>query len=151
MGAENSDQSREITNLELGKFGTETKDGETTLKGGLFTYAKKSDHNMANSVPENQRPWTIKDLRALIEKQGGKMASAQVTSTPFLDPKIVANAEKNTPKASPVAREKRASEPAKALEDARSAPDSEGGPPTLLYSLCGLAAVAILFFLFRKR
>jgi hypothetical protein len=154
MGAENSDQSREITNLELGKFGTETKDGKTTLTGGLFTYSKKSEHNMAGSVPENQHPWTLKDLRALIEKQGGKMASAQVTSTPFLDPKIVAKALANShsePDTHADSHVKRATEPAKALEDARSAPDSDGGPPILLYSLFGLAAVGVLFFLFRKR
>lgn len=76
LSPEKEDQSYEVLGLELGKFGLEEKNGNSFLTGGIFNYSKsgpegsESDHSVrAKELAENQHPWSLNQLRALIRTQ----------------------------------------------------------------------------------
>jgi len=149
MSAQKEDQSYEVTGLELGKYGIEEKDGQATLTGGIFNYVKQDEHNLAESQPENQHPWTLKGLRALVEKQGGKDAPPKVASTP---PQTVNAAGSPVTAVTPpgITKNTLSSETKSSLTTHDES--SETNPFIfLLYGVLGIGLAFSLFFLFRKR
>jgi hypothetical protein len=91
LGAEQDDRTYEVVGLELGKFGLENKNGDTILTGGLFAYSQppadhdhpgESEHAKAfGDIRENQRPWSLSQLRELIKKQGAAPTASVATAS----------------------------------------------------------------------
>ncbi len=87
LSAEKEDNSYEVLGLELGKFGLEEKNGEMILTGGIFNYSKPTPHSdhdehvRAKDLAENQKPWSLTQLRTLIHKQSGTPLSTTNTET----------------------------------------------------------------------
>ena len=75
LSAEQEDRSYEVTGMELGKFTLEEKNGEQILKGGLFSYSKPpaetspERHVESGNLAENQKPWSITQLKEMIRSQ----------------------------------------------------------------------------------
>jgi hypothetical protein len=79
LGEEQDDRSFEVTGMELGKFRIEVLNGNEILKGGIFAYSKPNasqhhshgDHGQqADDISENLKPWSIQQLKDLVESQG---------------------------------------------------------------------------------
>jgi hypothetical protein len=70
LSEEKEDQSFEITGLELGKFGVEEKNGGVFLTGGIFNYSRSLKPSETQDHPG---PWSINDLKALIQKQAASI------------------------------------------------------------------------------
>jgi hypothetical protein len=79
LGDEQDDRSFEVTGMELGKFRIEAQNGNEILKGGIFAYSKPKSGNhdshaghghQADDISENLKPWSIQQLKDLIQSQG---------------------------------------------------------------------------------
>jgi hypothetical protein len=150
LGAEKSDQSYEINGLELGQYNLQQKDGQEILSGGIFNYAKHDEHNLAQEEPENQRPWSLKEVRSLVEKQGGKDALPKPASTPMTRAQAdLADKAKISDSSSQFSNSDSSSEASSQAKDHSESESSPFGP--LAWVTLGLLASAALFFLFRKR
>ncbi len=77
LGDEQEDHSYEVSSLELGKFNLVKKGGEEILTGGLFSYSQpRHDHDhghdrdvRAENLEENLKPWSINQLKTLVQTQ----------------------------------------------------------------------------------
>ena len=82
LSSQQNDKSYEVTGLELGKFGIKEVNGEQVLTGGLFSYSKtpsggEDQHNLsAGDLSENRRPWSLGQVREMIQKQGSNPPAA---------------------------------------------------------------------------
>jgi hypothetical protein len=149
LGTQNAkDQSFEITGLELGKYSLEEKNGQSTLKGGIFNYTTPSDHTAGDAQAENQHPWTLKDLRTLIEKQGGKNAPPKASSTP----QVTAGSGNAKAGVTTAASNSALAPTQSKITTSQTLSTSEtGGFSVSFYVALAIAVVAGFFFLFRKR
>jgi hypothetical protein len=139
LSAEKEDHSYEVLSLELGQYHVQDKNGQPTLAGGIFNYPQKGEHNGANAQAENAHAWTLQDLRALIEKEGGKLAPVKAivpvaaSPSPENSAKFVAH---TTPSAS---------------LDANSEPtDKVATYYVWVYLSMAVGFVCMMIFLFRK-
>lgn len=140
LSGEKEDRSYEVNALELGKFSTREENGETYLEGGLFGF---DEHTSAAPEPspapsENQHPWSIKQLKELLVKQGAEPPPPPV-ATQSLSP--------STSPSSPNPENK--SNPSPTLSPSTSS-DQDEGTPTWVYGAGVLLAVGIFLF-FRRR
>jgi len=74
LTSEQEDHSFEVTGMELGKFGIEQNNGEEILTGGIFAYSRipdgvPHDPNEPDRLAENKKPWSITQLRKVIQEQ----------------------------------------------------------------------------------
>ena len=95
LSDEKEDQSYEVSEMELGKFGIEDKGGESFLRGGLLAFSRTPDHAGEGMVDEgakseNLRPWSLKDLKSLIAKQGTNL-NERASPTPNSSPDVTQN------------------------------------------------------------
>lgn len=144
LGREKEDHSREVQSLELGQYGTHETGGLTQLTGGIFNYSKPSDQNQALAQVENQKVWTLTDLKALVAKQADSTiphsAQAHPSAKPTLSKTTLASEthatyEPVTPSHEPADKE-------------ASSANSTG---KAIYLAIGLTLLGMLIFFFRKR
>ncbi len=72
LGPKNSDLSHDVIGLQLGEFDLIEQNGVLTLKGGLLGYADHHDHSDGPEQPippENQKTWSLDQLRTLVKNQ----------------------------------------------------------------------------------
>ncbi len=141
------DSAYEVTGLELGKFGLEERNGESVLTGGIFNYSKPGPENepmhneRAKDLAENQHPWTVNQLKALVKEQ--------VANPPNAIP-IPTKKGTETSTSSSV-------QAAKTLTETNTAESKEasGDQPETRYNLpylfIGISLVLGLFYFLRKR
>jgi hypothetical protein len=108
LSPQREDQSYEVSGLELGKFELEEKDGNTVLKGGIFNYSKPDadgdgHSKYAKNLEENQKTWTLKSLRELIQSQktAAPFPTASKTLPPSVSPSPVIAEPAHTPNTMP--------------------------------------------------
>jgi hypothetical protein len=95
LSEQREDKSYEVVSLELGKFGLAEKNGKEVLTGGLFSYARPSDHEkaehsvQAGDLSENSKSWSLQDLRELVKKE------TERPSAPIATPAQVAETKTN--------------------------------------------------------
>jgi len=79
------DHCFEVVGLELGKFGITEKNGEKIITGGLlgFSSGQEANEGIGPGIVENQRTWSLRQLRSLIETQRAEepASSASASST----------------------------------------------------------------------
>ena len=151
LSPQQEDRSYEVTGLELGKFGLKDEKGERILTGGLFAYSKNMENdadghaNRAADLSENQRSWTLSELKTLVQRQGSgpitnkngapnqTSHSVSPTSSPTLSPSVISN------QLNPVTTKN------------SIAPDPEKPATSLLYWGIALIAAIGLIIYFRGR
>lgn len=152
LSEKREDQAYEVLGLELGKFELEAKDGETVLKGGVFNYSKTNSEpgesllSAPKPVEENQKIWTLKSLRALIEIQKSAQTSASTIKSP-------AHASESNPTPSLVGTQTatQTSTPLSAVDFPSPAPKTETLRLTLLLGLGASILAAGLYFLIKRK
>ncbi len=139
LSEEKEDQSFEITGLELGKFGVEEKNGGVFLTGGIFNYSRSQT---PNETQEHPGPWSINDLKALIQKQASSSAPrAQSSSTSQTHP-----IESSTPSSETSSKGAPTTPSPPSEKSSRSAENS----PFLIF-IIGLFALLAGIFIYRQR
>ncbi len=90
LGPPNPDNSYEVTEMELGKFGLKEVGGEKILTGGIFNFntvdlpfGMQSDDQ--ERLKENHKSWSIGELKKLIQNQA-KAQDTNPKSSPPLSP-----------------------------------------------------------------
>jgi hypothetical protein len=105
LGDVQDDRSFEVTGMELGKFKIEVQNGAEILKGGIFAYSKPSSHhhdshaghNQADDLSENLKPWSIQQLKDLVQSQGdAPTLNAQTPNTNIAPEKPAVATNSNT-------------------------------------------------------
>ncbi|NDG84311.1 MAG: hypothetical protein EBX52_04640 [Proteobacteria bacterium] len=84
LGNPRSDRSYEVRDMALGKFGIDLKNGKEVLTGGLLAYSHETENEEHAEYGAKQPPrdWSIRDLKALIQSQGGSPQAPVANPTP---------------------------------------------------------------------
>jgi hypothetical protein len=87
LSDEQDDHSYEVTGMELGKFNIVNQGGTEILKGGIFAYSKPEKHDshgghtfQSGDISENLKPWSITQLKELVQSQGSAPSASATTS-----------------------------------------------------------------------
>ena len=149
LSAQHEDASYEVTGLELGKFALEEKNGETLLKGGIFNYSKsgssEEEHSQyAKNTEENHKVWSLKDLRALIQKQSPSAAATPPTAPKNLTTpptRVIASTVNRIPSANN----------SESSTERQSSPETAPENSFFLYGFCAILLAGIAFFFLKKK
>lgn len=143
LSTEKEDKSYEVMGLELGKFGLEEKNGATILTGGMFNYSQPGQvhdhdaHTSSDDLTENQKPWSLTDLRALVRKQSNPPAS-KTTNTSQVN-------RSPSPALSP------ANTPEEKHSNGEHPSHSESSSSSFPYWIGGAFLIAVIFFLWKRK
>ncbi len=155
LSEQREDQAYEVSGLELGKFGLKEENHQEILTGGLFNYSTSentqtndpNDHNeQASDISENQRPWSLTQVKELIRKQG----DAPINPAPPHSPQNVTT-HQETGTATTTQTDTSTPQSDEASHKNPSQNSALENQNFLLYWVLGGAALGLIFFYLRRR
>lgn len=141
------DRSYEVLGLEMGKFGLEEKSGQTILTGGLLAYSQpNSDHDghhheVLGDFSENQKVWSLQDLRTVIRNQGAAPLSSPSNTKPLAS---------STPVSASAPTASATAQPVTQINETTSN-TTETSKPRIPVWLVGFFVGVVAFLIFRKK
>ncbi len=107
LSATNPDGSFSVIGMQMGKFGLREENGEMILTGGIFSMPQDDSHDEHDHLPgetphedtnrlaENRRPWTLQQLKTLVQSQ------PDANQDPAIHNPVTASQQSNTSHSAP--------------------------------------------------